>query len=78
MLIDLGYVRRNLGAVLLLLFLVCIFKTVLNVAILRLLGQSWPHAFLAGVVLAQIGEFSFLLALIGVHSGLMAPEKAAW
>jgi CPA2 family monovalent cation:H+ antiporter-2 len=42
--------------------------------VLRALGQTWLHAFLAGVMLAQIGEFSFLLALTGVQSGLIAPE----
>ncbi|HJO72298.1 MAG TPA: cation:proton antiporter [Rhodospirillales bacterium] len=74
LLIDLAYIWHNLGTVILLFFLAAVFKTVLNVAVLRALGQTWLHAFLAGVMLAQIGEFSFLLALTGVQSGLIAPE----
>ena len=59
----------------LLFFLAAVFKTVLNVGVLRALGQTWLDAFLAGVMLAQIGEFSFLLALTGVQSGLITPEN---
>jgi CPA2 family monovalent cation:H+ antiporter-2 len=74
LLIDLPYIWDNLGTVVLLFFLAAVFKTVLNVGVLRALGQTWLHAFLAGVMLAQIGEFSFLLAVTGVQSGLIAPE----
>ncbi len=74
LLIDLGYLWRNLGQVMMLLFVVTVFKTALNVGILRVLGQPWPRAFLAGVMLAQIGEFSFLLALVGIDNGLIGPE----
>ena len=61
LLIDLAYIWTNLGTVLLLLAVVTIFKTAMNVALLHGLGEPWPRAFLAGVVLGQIGEFSFLL-----------------
>ena len=74
LLVDLSYLWRNLGQVLMLLAVVTVFKTGLNVGILRLLGQPWPRAFLAGVMLAQIGEFSFLLALVGIDNGLIGPE----
>lgn len=74
LLIDLSYIWRNLGTVLLLLFLVAFFKTALNIGILRALGQPWANAFLAGVLLAQIGEFSFVLSLIGVQAGLIDEE----
>jgi len=74
LLIDLAYIWDNLGTVVLLFFLAAGFKTALNVGVLRALGQTWLHAFLAGVMLAQIGEFSFLLALTGVQSGLITPE----
>ena len=74
LLIDLGYLWDNLGIVLLLLTMVAVFKTVLNVGILRLLGEPWTRAFLAGVMIAQIGEFSFLLAVSAVKSGLISVE----
>jgi CPA2 family monovalent cation:H+ antiporter-2 len=76
LLIDLGYIWDNLGAVLFVLLVVSVFKTALNVGILRLLGQTWHHAFLASLMLAQIGEFSFLLALIGLKDGLITPAES--
>lgn len=74
LLIDLSYLWHHKGAVLLLLFLVAFFKTALNIGILRLMGQPWTHAFLAAVVMAQIGEFSFLLSLTAVQRGLIDEE----
>lgn len=76
LLIDLNYIWANLGAVLTILFMVTVFKTGLNITIFRLLGQSWPVAVLSGIVLAQIGEFSFLLAGVGVNSGVIPPEAS--
>lgn len=75
LLLDLDYIWRNLGAVMFLFFLVAVFKTVLNVAALGLFGQSWQHAFLAGIMLSQIGEFSFLLAGIGAASGVIGEDE---
>jgi CPA2 family monovalent cation:H+ antiporter-2 len=74
LLIDLRYVWQEIGTVLMLLFLVAFFKTALNIGILRAMGQPWTHAFLTGVVMAQIGEFSFLLSLTAVDSGLLDGE----
>ena len=74
LLVDLGYIWDNLVTVLLLFLMVLVFKTVLNVGVLRLLGQPWHVAFLAGVMLAQIGEFSFLLTIVGVDSGVIAAD----
>lgn len=65
LLMDLDYIWRNLGLVLLLWFLASVFKTALNIGILRAFGESWPRAFLASMALAQVGEFSFLLAQAG-------------
>ncbi|MEQ8193915.1 MAG: cation:proton antiporter [Rhodospirillales bacterium] len=72
LLIDLQYMWANLGIVLTLFFLITVFKTVMNVGTLRLLGQTWNTAFLGGVMLAQIGEFSFLLSLVGVQNGVIS------
>lgn len=74
LLIDLGFMIDNIGMVLTLFLLVTVFKTVLNVGFLRLVGQSWSSAFLAGVSMAQIGEFSFLLAVVGIASGVLDEE----
>ncbi len=69
LLLDLQFILDNLGTVLVLLLLIAIAKTALNAAILKFLGQSWPNAFLTGTLLAQVGEFSFLLAAIGQSAG---------
>ena len=71
LLIDFKFIWENIGQVLFLLFVVTIFKTAMTTAILKFLGQSWPHAFLASVMLAQIGEFSFLLSRAGLKTGLI-------
>ncbi|PCI41185.1 MAG: cation/H(+) antiporter [Rhodospirillaceae bacterium] len=76
LLIDLQYVWDNLGAVLAILFMVTVFKTMLNVGVIRMLGQPWHIAVVSGIVLAQIGEFSFLLAGVAVTSGVIPPETS--
>ena len=74
LLIDLNYIWTHLFGVLLLLLIVTVGKTALNVGILRLLGEPWPRAFLTGAVLGQIGEFSFVIAALGLGNGLIAFE----
>ena len=73
LLIDLDFIWANLGRVLSWLAIVTVVKTALNIALIRALGQPWPRAFLAGVLLGQIGEFSFLLAAQGNAAGIV-PE----
>lgn len=76
LLLDLAFLWDNLGTVLFFLLVVTVFKTALNVGALRLQRVSWNEAFLAGVALAQIGEFSFLLSEEGVRHGLLRPEES--
>ena len=71
LLIDLAFIWRNLATVLALLLFVVAFKSAMNVGVLHLLGEPWHRAFLAGVVLAQIGEFSFVLLAAGAGSGIV-------
>ncbi len=74
LLLDLRYVWQELPTVLALLVTVVVVKTVSNVVCLRLLGESWERAFPSGLVMGQIGEFSFVLAAIGVGGGLLSAE----
>jgi len=74
LLIDLGFIADNIGTVLLLLAVVTLFKTALNVGILRMLGEQWQRAFLQGVLISQLGEFSFLLAAVGFATGAIGEE----
>jgi CPA2 family monovalent cation:H+ antiporter-2 len=73
LLMDLGFIWDNLWTVLALVGFITIFKTAVNVGLLALLGETWPRAFQSGVLLAQIGEFSFILAALGVGVGAVSP-----
>lgn len=76
LLIDLDFIWNNLWTVLVLFTFVVVFKTALNMGALRLLGQPWPTAFMAGVLLSQIGEFSFLLSQLGVEAGVISRDDS--
>lgn len=70
-LIDLEFIRERallLAGLVLLVFLV---NTGINACALRVLGSSWRRSLRAASFLAQIGEFSFVLALVGYGSGII-------
>lgn len=65
LLLDTNFIWQHLGTVFLLLLILTIGKTAINITILHLLRLPWPQAFIIGVVLAQLGEFAFLLSTVG-------------
>lgn len=71
LLIDIDFIFANIWTVTLFLIGVLVAKSVLNVAILRLVGEPWERAFPAGLIMAQIGEFSFVLATVGFSKGVI-------
>ncbi len=75
LLMDFAYIWENLGTVALIVLFVAVLKTALNIVFIRLLGQDWPRAFMSGVLLAQLGEFSFVLAALGLGAGVIAGEE---
>lgn len=75
LLLDLDFIYANIALILLLLGTVVIAKTAFNIGFLRLAGQPWAHAVITGVLLAQIGEFSFVLGQTGLEHGMVAPEE---
>ena len=72
LLIDFKFLAEHWGALVLLLLAVTVVKTALNIGILALLREPWPHAFIAGVLLAQIGEFSLVIAGTAERSGIIS------
>jgi CPA2 family monovalent cation:H+ antiporter-2 len=74
LLLDLRHLWENLGTVLLIVAFIVVFKTALNVVLIRFFGESWPRALIAGALLAQIGEFSFVLAGLGLRAGALSGE----
>ena len=51
--------------------MVLVGNTLLNGIILRLLGYRWRESLYAGAMLSQIGEFSFVLAAVGLTAGII-------
>ncbi|MBL0374497.1 cation:proton antiporter [Rhizobium sp. KVB221] len=71
LLIDLDFIWRNLWEVLSASILVIALKTVLNIFLLRKMGIDRQNALIAGLSMAQIGEFSFVLASAGLSAGAL-------
>ncbi|WP_319519420.1 cation:proton antiporter [uncultured Martelella sp.] len=74
LLIDLGFIWDNLLTVLLAAIGVVAAKSVLNVMFLRWTGSSAQTALIAGLSMAQVGEFSFVLAAAGLAAGALGED----
>lgn len=74
LLIDLKFIAANWQNVLLVLSIVTLLKTTVNVAILHWLGEPWGRAFHSGVVMGQIGEFSFILCAVGLTAKVISVD----
>ncbi|MDQ2673319.1 MAG: cation:proton antiporter [Chloroflexota bacterium] len=75
MLLDPGYLLANPLAILAVVALVVIGKSLAAVTIVAILGYPVRTGLTVGAGLAQVGEFSFILATAGVGLGLL-PEEA--
>lgn len=71
MMLDLNFLRENWPVILFLLGLVFIFNTAVNAGMMRMLGESWKNSLLGGAMLAQVGEFSFVILGVGEQSGIV-------
>jgi len=74
LLIDLPFIWENFVLVLLLWLFITVFKTALNMSVLHLLGQRWQVAFLSSIVLAQLGEFSFVLGAAAIDHAIISSD----
>ena len=74
MLLDPGYLLANPLAILAAVALIVIGKSLAAVAIVAILGYPVRTGLTVGAGLAQIGEFSFILATAGVGLGLLPVE----
>ncbi len=57
------------------LLAVLIVKTLAATVALRLTRLSWPCALGTGLGLAQVGEFAFVLVLLGLESNVLSEEE---
>ena len=74
LLIDLPFIWNNLLLVFLLWLFITVFKSALNMTVLHLLGQRWHVAFLSSIVLAQLGEFSFVLGAAAIDHAIITSD----
>jgi CPA2 family monovalent cation:H+ antiporter-2 len=72
MLIDLDFLIDNLGVVSIIVLLAFITNNFINAVIVRVLGESWTDSLYTGAILAQIGEFSFILGATAFFIGLIS------
>jgi CPA2 family monovalent cation:H+ antiporter-2 len=74
MLLDPAYLLQNPLAILAVLALVVVGKSIAAIGIVALLGYPLRTGLTVGAGLAQIGEFSFILATAGVGLGVLPVE----
>jgi len=74
LLIDLNFLVDHIGVILVMLLFIFVMKTFVTASALRRLGLSRRNALLKGTVLGQIGEFSFVLAALGLSIGALEDE----
>jgi CPA2 family monovalent cation:H+ antiporter-2 len=70
MLIDIVFLQEHLLQILFLTIIVLLSNTFINSVILRALNNTstWSDALYSGALLSQVGEFSFVLAAVGLNS----------
>jgi len=75
LLVDIHFLAGHVLSLVALTLGVFVLNSGINMLVLRGLGESWAMAIVTGGLLSQIGEFSFLLAALGVETGIL-PEGA--
>lgn len=71
MLIDIDFIVEKLWQILFLVGTALLTNTLINAVILKSLGESWQVSLYGGSLLSQIGEFSFVIASVGLHSNII-------
>ncbi len=72
MLLDVGFLFRQPGAIVLIGFGILVLKSIIACFTTVLLGFPFRTSILVGLALSQVGEFSFILSKTGVEHGLLA------
>jgi CPA2 family monovalent cation:H+ antiporter-2 len=72
MLLEVGFLFKQPGLVILIALSVLILKAIIAGLATALLGFAFRTAILAGLALSQVGEFSFILSRSGVEHGLLS------
>jgi len=72
MLVDLKFISKYIVSISLLVAAAYVTNLFINALILKILGRSMRESLYAGVLLSQIGEFSFVLAAVGLSSNIIS------
>ncbi|MDJ0737315.1 MAG: cation:proton antiporter [Nostocaceae cyanobacterium] len=75
MLIDPNILIQNFGIILGLVAMVMVGKAIIILPIVMGFGYSFKTAVISSLGLNQIGEFSFVLALVGLQEGFISQDK---
>ncbi len=71
MLLDFNYLFQNIVLVSALLIAFVLFKAVVITVLVRFFGFEWGVGMRTGVILAQAGEFGFVILTLGLGRGLI-------
>lgn len=74
MLLDPSFVGAHLGAVVAVVLVIVIGKAVVTTFSVSVCGWQMRTSLIVGCGLAQIGEFSFVLAMLGTTKGLVSSD----
>ncbi|MDI1298328.1 monovalent cation:proton antiporter-2 (CPA2) family protein [Methylotenera sp.] len=72
MLLDVQQISNNIGAILLVLIALVLFKAAIVTLVVRLVKYESGVAIRTGLILAQAGEFSFVILALGVEQKLVS------
>lgn len=71
MLLDVQFLLKNWLEVSTLTLIALLTNTFINAFILKIAKFNWRDSFYAGFLLSQIGEFSFVLAAVGLQAAII-------
>jgi CPA2 family monovalent cation:H+ antiporter-2 len=74
MLLNVQQIFSNIGLVLLILFVFILFKAAIVTLVVRLVKYETGVAIRTGLILAQAGEFSFVILALGVEQKLIVGQ----
>jgi len=72
MILDINFLRENTGYILVVSLCIILIKAAIVFGLVKLLRYPLRVCLLSGVMLAQIGEFSFVLASQGLHQNIIS------
>ncbi|OFX86405.1 MAG: hypothetical protein A2W99_13530 [Bacteroidetes bacterium GWF2_33_16] len=71
LLLDINFLRENLLTILVLCLIILFFNNLINTFIFRIFKEKWNQSIYSGALLAQIGEFSFILGATAYYTGII-------